>query len=72
MAKVTCPDCGFVHECESNLDSSETRANKTSKLKASLPPCLNNVRTLKDKYYVNIHDNAKVEVIYYAVLTCST
>lgn len=35
MAKITCHDCGFVHECESNLDASETRADRTSKLRTS-------------------------------------
>ena len=35
MAKMICPDCGFVHECESNLDVSETKANRMSKLRVS-------------------------------------
>ena len=35
MAKIICQDCGFVHECKSNLDMSETKTNRVSKLRAS-------------------------------------
>lgn len=35
MGKMTCPDCGFVHECEGNLDASETKINRPSKLRVS-------------------------------------
>lgn len=30
MAKITCPDCGFEHDSESNLDASETKTNRIS------------------------------------------
>lgn len=32
---MVCPDCGFVHECEINLDDPITQNSKMSKLKAS-------------------------------------
>ena len=35
MTKIVCPDCGFVHECESNFDVPRTTNTKASKMKAS-------------------------------------
>ena len=35
MTRLVCPDCGFAHQCESNLDVSEIKANRTSKLRVS-------------------------------------
>jgi hypothetical protein len=34
MTRFVCPDCGFVHKCEGNLDASEMKANKSSKLRS--------------------------------------